>query len=299
MPLFLVMNKKDKLYGSCDWLRWVKSVDEKKNVVSIEDRIPKLKEQRKKKANRRLISLLLLFFILIACILYFQSPLSHVQTIRVTGNDVYSDQDIIEKANLYSDTNIWKVENEEVEKKISQLPEIKKATVKKQFPSTILIGIEELKRIAYVSVENHFLPVLENGKFLNTNQNTDIPLNAPILFGFTEDRMLKEMIKAIEQLPEEVLNSISEVHYDPTDSDEFHIFLYMNDGNEVSATIRTFAEKMVHYPAIVSQLEPNQKGVINLEVGSYFKAFEPEGDEPVEEEEQVNKGNEDQEAISD
>jgi cell division protein FtsQ len=277
----------------------VKSVDEKKNVVSIEDRIPKLKEQRRKKANRRLISLLLLFFILIACILYFQSPLSHVQTIKVTGNDVYSDKDIIQKANLSSDTNIWKVENEEVEKKISQLPEIKKVEVKKQFPATVSIGIEELKRIAYVSVENYFLPVLENGKILNSNQNTSIPLNAPILFQFTEDAMLKEMIKAIDQLPEEVLNSISEVHYDPTESDEFHIFLYMNDGNEVSATIRSFAEKMVHYPAIVSQLEPNQKGVINLEVGSYFKAFEPEGDEPVDETKQGIEGNEEQEVLSD
>ncbi len=293
------MDKTDKLYGTCDWLRWVKSLDEKKNVVSIEDRIPKLKEQRRKKANRRLIFLLLLFFILIACILYFQSPLSHVQSIKITGNDAYSDENIIQKADLSSNTNIWKVENKEVEKEINQLPEIKKVEVKKQFPATILIQIEELKRIAYVSVENHFLPVLENGTVLKTNQNTNIPLNAPILFSFTEDRVLKEMIKAIEQLPEEVLNSISEVHYDPTDSDEFHIFLYMNDGNEVSATIRTFAEKMVHYPAIVSQLEPDQRGVINLEVGSYFKAFDPEGDKPVEEREQVIEGNEGQEAVSD
>ncbi|WP_428908738.1 cell division protein FtsQ/DivIB [Niallia sp. Krafla_26] len=258
-------------------------MDEKKNVVSIEDRIPKLKEQRRKKANRRLIFLLLLFFILIACILYFQSPLSHVQNITVSGNDVYKDEDIISKANLSSRTNIWKVENEEIEKKIRQLDEIKTVEVKKQFPATIHIDVEELQRIAYISFENKYLPVLEDGNTLNKNQSTEIPLAAPILFDFTEDKALKEMINAIEQLPREVLNSISEVHYDPTESDPFHITLYMNDGNQVSATIRTFAEKMVHYPAIVSQLEPYQKGVINLEVGSYFKAFEPKGDEPDEE----------------
>ena len=38
----------------------------------------------------------------------------------------------------------------------------------------------------------------------------------PFLFSFTEDKVLKQMIKAIEQLPDEVLNSISEIHYDPT-----------------------------------------------------------------------------------
>lgn len=265
---------------------------EKKNVVSIEDRIPKLKQQRRKKANRRLILLLLLFFILIACILYFQSPLSRVQSIKVTGNHVYTDKEIISHANLSNSTNIWNVENEDIEKKISSLPEISKVEVKKQLPTTIVIKIKELKRISYISVENYFLPVLENGKILEENKSTDVPLNAPILFRFTEDKALKEMISGIERLPEEVLNSISEVHYDPTESDAYHITLYMNDGNEVSATIRTFADKMVHYPAIVSQLDPEQKGVINLEVGSYFKAFEPEGDEP-DETQQDKQGQED------
>ena len=265
-------------------------MDKKKNVVSIEDRIPKLKQQRRKKANRRLIFLLLLFFIFIACILYFQSPLSHVQSIKVLGNNVYSDKDIVSSAKVSSDTNIWKVENNEIEKKLEQLPEIRTAEVKKQFPNTVVINVNELKRIAYISVENDYVPVLENGKVLENHQSTNIPLNAPILFGFTEDKSLKEMIKAIEQLPEEVLNAISEIHYDPIQSDEFHISLYMNDGNEVSATITTFAEKMVHYSSIVSQLLPNQKGIINLEVGSYFKAYEQEGDKPDED----NKDKEDE-----
>jgi cell division protein FtsQ len=33
---------------------------------------------------------------------------------------------------------------------------------------------------------------------------------------------------------------------------------------------------MMHYPSIISQLDPNKKGIIDLEVGSYFKAFESE-----------------------
>ena len=53
--------------------------------------------------------------------------------------------------------------------------------------------------------------------------------------------------------------------------------------------LRTFAEKMAHYSSIVSQLLPDQKGVINLEVGSYFKAYEQEGDEPDEDKEDERK----------
>ncbi|WP_071395424.1 cell division protein FtsQ/DivIB [Bacillus tuaregi] len=256
------------------------------NVVSIEDRIPKLKQQRRKKANRRLILLLLLFFILIAFILYFQSPLSHVQHVVINGNTAHSDKEIMAIAEIKKDTNIWKVRHNEMEEKLSDLPEMKKAEVETKLPSSIIITVEEYNRISYISKGKYFLPVLENGNILHEKKTTDLPLNAPILFSFSEDKALKEMIFSLEKLPPEVLNSISEIHYDPTEADSFHISLYMNDGNQVSATIRTFAEKMSHYPSIISQLDPSQKGVINLEVGSYFKAYQLEGaenDEPEKE----------------
>lgn len=257
----------------------------KVNVVSLEDRIPKLKQQRRKKANRRLIFLLVLFFILIAFILYFQSPLSHVKTITISGNQVHSEKEIISITGITNDTNIWRVRKQEIEAKLNELPEMKKTEVKIQMPNTVVIKIQEFKRISYIADGKSFLPVLDNGEILNEKKTDDLPLNAPILFTFTENDVLEEMIKSLEQLPVEVLNSISEIHYDPKETDKYHILVFMNDGNEVSATIRTFAEKMSHYPSIISQLDPNQKGVINLEVGSFFKAYESEGVESDETEE--------------
>ncbi|MCQ6274005.1 FtsQ-type POTRA domain-containing protein [Bacillus sp. V3B] len=261
----------------------------KVNVVSIEDRIPKLKQQRRKKANRRLIFLLLLFFILIAFILYFQSPLSHVKKIAISGNQVHSEEEIISITGITSDTNIWKVKKQEIEAKLKELPEMKKAEVKIRMPNTIAIKIQEFKRISYIADGKSFLPVLDNGKILKEKTTTDLPLNAPILFSFTENNVLEEMIKSLEQLPVGVLNSISEIHYDPKETDAYHILAFMNDGNEVSATIRTFAEKMSHYPSIISQLDPNQKGVINLEVGSFFRAYELEGVKLDETEEELER----------
>jgi cell division protein FtsQ len=249
---------------------------EKRKVVSLEDRIPKLKQQRKKKANRRLILLLLLFFMLIACIVYFQSPLSHVKTITISGNLVHSDKEITSSAGIKKDTNIWGVQSKAVEEKLNELPEMKKAKVSIQFPNTVVIHIEELKRIAFISKGKSFLPVLENGQVLDEKQTTDLPLNAPVLYSFSENDVLKEMMDSLEELPIEVLNSISEIHYEPKKTDKFHISLFMNDGNEVSATIRTFAKKMSLYPSIIGQLDPNQKGMINLEVGSFFKSYETE-----------------------
>lgn len=254
----------------------VMELEKGKNVISIEDRIPKIKQQRRKKANRRLIFLLLLFFILISIILYFQSPLSRVQSINVEGNIIYSKDKIISSAGIAKDVNIWKINEKEIEQQIKNLAEVKAVSVTTKLPTTVKINIQEFKRIAYISEGKNFIPVLENGKILQEEETNNLPLNAPILFDFTENDALKEMIIGLDELPKEVLNAISEIHYEPIESDAYHIYLFMNDGNEVSATIRTFAEKMSHYSSIIGQLDPNQKGVINLEVGSYFKAFEPE-----------------------
>lgn len=244
------------------------------NVVSLEDRIPKLKQQRRRKANRRLIFLLFIFFFLIVCVVYFQSPLSHVKTITVKGNKIYTQSEIINISGVSQKTNIWKVNEDEVEKSIRKLPEIKKVQVSIQWPNTVMVKLLEEKRVAYVAKENVLYPVLENGKILKKHEKENIPMNVPVLKGFSEGDIMKELLSGLSQMPIEVKNAISEIHYSPKETDDYHIMLYMNDGFEVSASLHNFSSKMAHYPSIVSQLNPDKKGIIDLEVGSYFKAFE-------------------------
>ncbi|MCL6573457.1 MAG: cell division protein FtsQ/DivIB [Bacillus sp. (in: Bacteria)] len=252
---------------------------EKGKIVALEDRIPKLKEQRRRKANRRLVLLLFLFFTMIIIIAYSQSPLSHVKTITIKGNSVYSNVELISQSGLTKNANIWKVSKKDVASKLQLFSEIKKVEVKIHWPNTIIIQVKEHKRIAYLNQDNNYFPVMENGRILEDRQARKIPVNTPILFEFKEGAALNEMIKELENLPSEIVNSISEIHYFPKKTDQYHISLFMNDGFEVSATIRSFSEKMVYYPSIISQLDPSKKGIIDLEVGSYFKAFETEVEE--------------------
>ncbi|SMQ70214.1 cell division protein FtsQ [Bacillus sp. OV166] len=252
---------------------------EKGKIVALEDRIPQLKEQRRRKANRRLVLLLILFFTMIVVIAYSQSPLSHVKTITIKGNGVYSAEELVSQSGLSNNTNIWKIKKEETIVKLQRLSEIKKADIQIHWPSTVIIQVKEYKRIAYLKQGNNFLPVMDNGEILKNREANKIPVNSPILFEFKEGAALNQLVKELEKLPREISNSISEIHYTPKKTDPFHISLFMNDGFEVSATLRSFSEKMVHYPSIISQLDPNKKGIIDLEVGSYFKAFETEGEE--------------------
>jgi len=263
---------------------------DKGKIVALEDRIPKLKEQRRRKANRRLIILLFLFFSMIAVVAYVQSPLSHVKKITIKGNDLLSTNEIISTSHLSKKTNIWSVKKDSIALDLQKVNVIKEAKVKMVWPNTVMIEIEERKKIAYLESDNSYYPVMENGKILKDREVAEIPVNAPILFKFKEGAILKETVSALLELPDEVLNAISEVHYTPKKTDQYHISLFMNDGFEVSATLRSFSEKMIHNPSIISQLDPNKKGIIDLEVGSYFKAYELEAEKSEESEIENDKG---------
>ncbi len=257
---------------------------EKQKIVSIEERIPKLKQQRKRKANRRLAIALLLFFTMILFIIYFQSPLSKVKSIAVSGNESYTMEEIRKYSGITTNSNIWKINRGKTGEKLEDLPEIKNAEVSVKLPNSVEIRITEYDKLAYLSVGKDFLPVLANGEILEEGIADEMPVNSPILIGFKEGDVLDEMILSMEELPGEILSSISEIHYRPSETDSYKIQLFMNEGYEIYATLRTFTEKMVHYPSIVSQLN-SVKGIIDLEVGSYFKAYGAEDAEEVELEE--------------
>ncbi|MFS0782394.1 cell division protein FtsQ/DivIB [Bacillus sp. 1P06AnD] len=248
---------------------------EKGKVVSLEDRIPKLKQRRKKKANRRAIILLSFFFLLLILVLYFLSPLSNVSSVRVEGNRYVAKDSIIAASGLSTDTSVWKMSRAQIAERIKELPEVKKAKVAISLPNKVEIKVEEYSRLGYLLKDSKYYPILSNGNYLEPLEKGDIPVHAPILMGFKKGKELKSMVDALGQMPEEINNAISEIHYEPAKTDKYHIRMYMNDGYEVTATSKTVADKLIHYPAIIAQLNPKVKGVIHLEVGSYFEEYQP------------------------
>lgn len=250
----------------------------KKNIVSIEDRIPKLKQARKKKANRRLIFYLSIFFFLIAVIVYLQSSLSHIKTINVEGNSYIADEEIIASSNLTVGNNIWTINQSEIERLISKDPIVESVSVQRKLPWTINIHVSEGHIIGYIREDANYSPILGNGEILEVVGDT-YHGDAPLLNGFDDENYLDRMAGQLKALPENILNLISEIHWEPTEDNQNNILLYMNDGFIVKGTIRNFAEKMEVYPSIVSQLDAEDKGIIHIGVGVYFESFDNKGEE--------------------
>ncbi|GLO65908.1 MULTISPECIES: FtsQ-type POTRA domain-containing protein [Oceanobacillus] len=247
-----------------------------KNVVSIEDRIPKLKHARKKKANRRLIFYLSIFFLLIAIVVYLQSPLSHIRTIEVNGNTFLNEEKIIKYSELTTDTNIWTINTKSIEQAIAKDPVIKNIQVNRNFPSTVTMEVEEQPVIGYINVDSDYVPVLGNGEVLSGN-NQGFTGNAPFLHGFNEEQ-LKQLATEMKDVPQSIMSLISEIHWVETDEDINKIMLYMNDGYTVLGSLREISNKISVYPSIVSQLEPEDEGVIHIGVGVYFESYHDDED---------------------
>jgi cell division protein FtsQ len=261
---------------------------EKSKVVVLEERVPKLKQQRRQKANRKLIGYIAFFFMLILCIIYFQSPLSNVKHIEIKGNEHVSEEDILKLSGITNKTSFWKIDDESIVKKISSHPEIQTAKIQKRFPNKIILSVKERKRVAYILDKQKFLPLLENGKILTNIKQDIVPNDAPILVNWKKGDDIQEMASQLAELPAHVLNAISEIHHTPNSNDHYHVTVFMNDGFEVSATVHNFAKKMSLYPSIVNQLDPKVKGVIHLEVSNYFKTYP--SDEKTEEGDDNEKG---------
>ncbi|WP_010530453.1 cell division protein FtsQ/DivIB [Lentibacillus jeotgali] len=257
----------------------------KKNVVSIEERIPTLKQERKKKANRRLIFYLSIFFFLISIIVYLQSPLSDVRTIAVSGNSFVSDERVIEQSGIAKGENLWTINETQASRSIKENPVIQNADVNAKLPWTVDISITEFNHVGYVAQNESYFPILGSGDVLKDMEQQTADGNAPLLIGFSDDDYLKEMTQELKNLPESILKLISEIHWQPTDDNERKIKLYMNDGYIVDGTIRDFADNMSVYPSIVSQLDPESKGIIHIGAGAYFEPFTTPDEESSDEEE--------------
>lgn len=242
-------------------------------VVSIEERIPKLQEQRRKKANRTLLSYLLLFFFLIALIIYLQSPLSNIKKIEVKGNHVISDEEIIAYSDLSIGTNLWRINKKEISKQVQKHPIIDKVTVERKFPQTLQLNISEKKIIGYMKKKDEYLPVLDDGVVVN-EINIRLPRSAPLLENFKDEQYLQRLSEELKEVPNYILNLISEIHWEPSEKNKYKIILYMTDGYIVHATIRDFASKMKSYPSVIAQLEEGQKAIIHMDVGIYVETLE-------------------------
>lgn len=243
-----------------------------KKVIDIEERIPAMRERRLRKTNRKFIFILAIFVGALLIILYFQSPLSRIDKVLVSGNKLHEDAFYKEESGLEVAGSMWGFSAKNVETILGKIEGVKDVTISRKWIRDIEINISEWETIAYIENRGQYSMLLKNGE-LFTSELQFLDDEAPILNGFSEDKDRKRMAAQLTKMDADVYPIISEIILKDPKADTDRITVYMDDGFEVRAIISTFAEKMEYYPEITAQLHGYEKGVIDMEVGTFFTPF--------------------------
>lgn len=247
-------------------------------VIDLEDRIPTLRENRRKRTNIKFILLTTLFLLILFLLLYFQSSYSEIKKIDISGGVLVDSTYYEESSGLHKGDSMWSFKLEDIEQNIKEANWVKSVTIKRKWLTTVSIKIEEYQKVAYIAKGNTFYPMLENGVIYD-NANELMPIDAPIFLQFEDEEIRKKLLKELAKLDQEVLAQISQINASSSDASPYAITLFMNDGYEVRADITSLSSKLNYYPSIVAQIESEEqyeKGIIDIEVGSYYRPYTEE-----------------------
>jgi cell division protein FtsQ len=169
--------------------------------------------------------------------------------------------------------NFWELHTEDIVSSLKLLPEIKQVSARKHWYNSITIETTEYLRIGYLLKANKYYPVLEDGTILSQLKENTWPTNAPLLFNWEQGENLTKLASEMKNLKPAIVNSISEIHYSPSQLDSWRVVLFMNEGYKVIANLTNFSENLSYYPSILAELKKENypDGIIHLEVGSYFE----------------------------
>lgn len=241
-------------------------------VIDIEERIPSMRKKRRRKTNRKFIFILAVFVLALLVLLYFQSSFSRINKITVNGATLHEAAFYAEESGLVEDGMLWNFSAKDVGKLLEEIDSVQSASVSRKWIQDVEIDIVEWKTVAYIENEGRYKALLESGELFS--KELTVPEDkAPILNGFTDDKSKERVIAQLIAMEKDVYPLISEIIFTGTKTNPSNITAYMDDGYEVRAVIPTFAEKMEYYSDITAQLTNHEKGVIDIEVGTFFTPY--------------------------
>lgn len=237
---------------------------------------------------------LVLFFSLTLFIgIYFLTPYSQVGAIVVEGTDEVLDQEVINESKIRSGDSLWQTyfNKSEIEKEIkATLPQVKSMELTIKDFHDVHFDISEYETVAYLYKEDTYFKILDNEKVLREPYPNNVG-NLPTFFNFVDEDVLQQMLSEYNQLEQSIQSMISEVEWIENERNPLLVKAYMNNGNEVLASIPSFSERLKRYPQLVRAVK-GENGLFDLEAGAYFLPFSSVEDQEYDEENSVELDNE-------
>jgi len=109
---------------------------------------------------------------------FLENEIFSVREIKVTAGDKVGGSEIVATAGLSHGMSIWRVDPQEIEKKVARHPWVKQVLVRREFPRRVVIEVEEreakaiaaLGKLYYVDRDGYIFKPVEPG------ERTDLPM---------------------------------------------------------------------------------------------------------------------------
>lgn len=220
--------------------------------------------------------LMLVFTLAILASLYTISAYSEVQDVSVEGTTEVYDQEVFNYSSIALGDSVLGTYfgREEIESRIIEaIPQVSDAELNVTGLQSVTITVSEFETVAFLQTEDLYQKILENGVILDETMPR-ITSSQPILLNFTQGEALDRMLATYEEVEEQVRSLISEIEHLDDSRNPMLVRAFMNDGNEVIASIPTFAERLNYYLQMRETVD--EQGVFDLEAGAFFIPYDSE-----------------------
>jgi len=173
-----------------------------------------------------------------------------VNEIIVSGNYHLDKDDIVKNMNIKKGKPLLDIRSTEIKERLSENPWIKSAALKKQFPGTLLIKVEEAAPRALLSIKKKLYIIDDDGNILERIKGESIPF-LPVIKEISpkNKKEISEALKLIASLSEKNILSSRELIEIGTES--YGLFVNM-DGEFIKVGYGDYSEKFKRW----IELEP-------------------------------------------
>lgn len=204
--------------------------------------------KRRRRRHSRIFnfkSLLIIFIVVFLAVWNYSVrtfPMFNIKTIEVKNNEVAIKNDIITRSGIFVGDNIMSFSKRKASNAIEEIPVVKKASIHRKYPATVVINITEEESFFILGIEDNYYEVERNGKIISQDKSLtrfDVPLvdGIPIenvkvkdnVFKMKEPKM-ETVRNVLEFLKEEdLLDDLSQYHV----SKEGKNYLYFENGSMI------------------------------------------------------------------
>lgn len=227
----------------------------------MSEQIPILREPKaRRRGNRKLIAVLFLLFLILLTVLFFNSSMSKISSITISGNALVSNEEILAAAELHAGDAYFGFSTEEVSLRIAErLPPVQEAIMAKAFPGKVSIHVQEYPAVAFeISQRGEMTAILAGGAQVEL-KGKEYVVDKPVLSMWEADDPHKaELSRLLGEIPPEQLADLSEIIPAPSKSYPDRIKIYTRTQFEVITAISLLREKLPTLHAVVETQEPGK-----------------------------------------